>query len=257
MTTTASCERLALQLAEHARHARDTPEFRAHALRDVGSLIAHDTAVFSEFGCNDPLTVVGVDAHALEIIQYCERNFHLYSDEVEPLFSVARKVGGIVDSEIFSAEKRGKLSFYAEIMRGQGIRSVLMLLPRWRGRTMGNFRFERHGPPDFTLDDLAVALRVLPTVEIGLAALRADLVRRSDAMLALTQRETEVALQVARGLTTPQIARVLGTSKLTVRNQIARIFDKLKVTTRAELAACVACQSTESDDSRGNSDCSS
>jgi DNA-binding CsgD family transcriptional regulator len=45
---------------------------------------------------------------------------------------------------------------------------------------------------------------------------------------------------VARGLTTPHIALILGTSPLTVRNQLCRVFDKTRVASRAELATWVA-----------------
>jgi DNA-binding CsgD family transcriptional regulator len=61
----------------------------------------------------------------------------------------------------------------------------------------------------------------------------------------LTEREAEIARQVARGLSTRHIALILGTSPFTVRNQLSRVFDKTRVASRAELAAWVAERSVE------------
>lgn len=51
----------------------------------------------------------------------------------------------------------------------------------------------------------------------------------------LTPAETQVAELYAEGLTQAQIARRLGTSPSTVRNQIASVYDKLGVRSKAEL----------------------
>ncbi|MDB5946579.1 MAG: helix-turn-helix transcriptional regulator [Ramlibacter sp.] len=50
----------------------------------------------------------------------------------------------------------------------------------------------------------------------------------------LTPAESDVLRLVARGLDNPTIARELGKSEKTVRNQVSSIFDKLGVRTRAE-----------------------
>ncbi|MGA2571297.1 MAG: response regulator transcription factor [Terracidiphilus sp.] len=52
----------------------------------------------------------------------------------------------------------------------------------------------------------------------------------------LTPREAEVVQLVADGLTNLRIAKELGLSEHTVRNNLFRIFDKLGVSTRVELA---------------------
>lgn len=52
----------------------------------------------------------------------------------------------------------------------------------------------------------------------------------------LSQREREVAELFASGLTTKQVARALGTSPSTVRNQIVRIYEKLGISSKAQLA---------------------
>ena len=52
----------------------------------------------------------------------------------------------------------------------------------------------------------------------------------------LSHREREVAELFASGMTTKQVARVLGTSPSTVRNQIVRIYEKLGISSKAQLA---------------------
>lgn len=56
---------------------------------------------------------------------------------------------------------------------------------------------------------------------------------------ALSSREREVAILFASGMTNKQVARALGTSPFTIRNQIASIYEKLSISSKAELAARV------------------
>jgi DNA-binding CsgD family transcriptional regulator len=56
------------------------------------------------------------------------------------------------------------------------------------------------------------------------------------------EAEARVGALVERGLTNGEIARVLGRSSHTVRNQLAVVFRKLHVSTRAELAFVLAHQ---------------
>lgn len=55
----------------------------------------------------------------------------------------------------------------------------------------------------------------------------------------LSPREREVAELSASGLTYKDVARHLGTSPSTVRNQIARIYEKLDVSSKAELTSLI------------------
>lgn len=56
----------------------------------------------------------------------------------------------------------------------------------------------------------------------------------------LSPREREVAGLFASGMTNKQVARTLGTSPFTIRNQIVRIYEKLGISNKAELAARVS-----------------
>ena len=55
----------------------------------------------------------------------------------------------------------------------------------------------------------------------------------------LTERETEVAVAVGRGLSNAEIAAELFLSVPTVKAHVSRLFDKLQVTNRVQIAMCV------------------
>jgi DNA-binding CsgD family transcriptional regulator len=236
--------RVTMDLAAHARESHDGAEYRHQVLAALCELVGCDQAVFAVPSAEEPLTTYNVDTGAIRIIRYCEQNFAHYLPEVAPLMTEARRSRGVVDSEFFSSDERDKLSFYADIVRPQGISSILMLLPQWRGDVLGMIRMERRRGTPLRATHLALATRVLTVVELSLAALRGDGPRQRVPLPKLSGRETEIAEHVARGLTTPQIALLLGTSRLTVRNQIGRIFDKIGVASRAELAGWVTRQQT-------------
>jgi DNA-binding NarL/FixJ family response regulator len=58
--------------------------------------------------------------------------------------------------------------------------------------------------------------------------------------MGVTRQEQKVVSLLERGLTNPEIARVLGVSTHTVRNQLASVFRKLQVSRRAELVYIVS-----------------
>ena len=63
--------------------------------------------------------------------------------------------------------------------------------------------------------------------------------RARDRIAALTDREREVALALARGLSNAEIAGELHLSVPTVKAHISRLFTKLDVTNRVQIAICV------------------
>ncbi len=237
---TENWERCGLDLVQHAREARDSAEFRGYALDAMRALIPCDRAIFSELTSERPLVTYAVDDASLGLIQTCEQNFEHYAREVETATTAAYRSGGVLDHDVFSASERSRSAFYAEIVQPQQIDSMLVLMPKWRGSALGWIRLERVRGRGFLHEELALALRLLPAAEVSLSALRAEWLGQSVELPRLTARETEIAMHVARGLSTPQIGLLLGTSKLTVRNQLGRIFEKLGVGSRAELASFVA-----------------
>jgi DNA-binding NarL/FixJ family response regulator len=66
---------------------------------------------------------------------------------------------------------------------------------------------------------------------------RAEVAR--DRLAQLTEREHDVALAVARGLTNAEIGRELYLSVPTVKAHVSKLFEKLAVTNRVQIAICV------------------
>ena len=88
-----------------------------------------------------------------------------------------------------------------------------------------------HGP-ELELPQLALPVLTLADAQ---AADLADSLGAS-----LSPREQEIFAYLERGYSNRQIALVLGTSPLTVRNQLARLFRKVGVSSRAELVGLAA-----------------
>jgi len=88
-----------------------------------------------------------------------------------------------------------------------------------------------HGPE---LELFRLTLPVLTLADAQAADLADSLGAR------LSPREEEIFAYLQRGYSNRQIALVLGTSPLTVRNQLARLFRKVGVSTRAELVGLAA-----------------
>ncbi len=70
-------------------------------------------------------------------------------------------------------------------------------------------------------------------------ALRGHRPTTDDPSLALlTERETEVLVQIARGLSNQEIAAELYVGEATVKTHVGRVFSKLNLSSRAQAVAC-------------------
>lgn len=177
-------------------------------------------------------------------LELAERSLRLattrYADDIQPAFQRAAQVGLCLDVEIFASERARRESLlYREILEPAGVRSMLHICARWRGRPILRLNLNRHGETRFRQAEVEKMHRLLPTLEASVAA-RGLAGTSSGIFPGLTKRESEIAEYVASGLTTAQIGVALGTSPNTVRNQLTRIFEKLEIDSRAELAAYVA-----------------
>ena len=95
----------------------------------------------------------------------------------------------------------------------------------------------REGEPGFRRPELELLRLALPVFALA-DAHAADL---ADSVgTALSPREQEIFEYLQRGYSNRQIALVLGTSPLTVRNQLCRLFRKAGVASRAELVGLAA-----------------
>ena len=88
-------------------------------------------------------------------------------------------------------------------------------------------------------DDTAKQIRTIKAVYEGLPVISASALKeysQSGTLAELTQRENEILVQLANGLSNREIAEQLYISEGTVRNNISVILDKLKLRDRTQLA---------------------
>ncbi|WP_162577738.1 MULTISPECIES: helix-turn-helix transcriptional regulator [unclassified Variovorax] len=94
-------------------------------------------------------------------------------------------------------------------------------------------------------DDLGLVITAKPAKVDDGAGLRRVHVRPLSPVSRLSPREAEVAALLTQGLSHKHVARHLGISPATVRNQTSQIYDKLGVHNRATLASVLASASPD------------
>jgi DNA-binding CsgD family transcriptional regulator len=131
-------------------------------------------------------------------------------------------------TDVVSLDCFRKSPFYSAVMQPSGLEHELKLwLPAPRGHARYFDLFRAPGR-DFGERDRAFLALLRP----HLVHLRARWERRPH-LPSLTEREREVLLLVAEGLTNRQISRRLFISPATVRTHLEHIYDKLGVRSRA------------------------
>lgn len=116
-------------------------------------------------------------------------------------------------------------------------RRVAALCVGWLSDDSAAVVLGREVDPGFRGPELELLRLALPVLTLA-DAQAADLADSLGARL--SPREEEIFSYLQRGYSNRQIALVLGTSPLTVRNQLARLFRKVGVSSRAELVGLAA-----------------
>jgi len=111
-------------------------------------------------------------------------------------------------------------------------RPVDALCIGWVGEEDAVLVLAREEPMPFLVQELELLRLALPV--LALAEMNAGNLEDSLGS-PLTAREREIFEYLPRGYSNRQIALVLGTSPLTVRNQLGRLFRKVGVASRSEL----------------------
>jgi len=105
------------------------------------------------------------------------------------------------------------------------------------GRVIGVIYAARRRDDQFSVESVLDLSSVSAHISVQLARLR-SMSRALDRLRSvLTQREVEVSLLVAKGLTNEQIGHVLGVTLNTIKGTLGRAFRKLGIESRAELVA--------------------
>ncbi|HMG23411.1 MAG TPA: LuxR C-terminal-related transcriptional regulator [Kofleriaceae bacterium] len=105
------------------------------------------------------------------------------------------------------------------------------------GMVIGAVNVARPADAAFSVENLMSLASVSAHVSVQLARLRSMPMALARLRGVLTEREVEVSLLVAKGLTNEQIGHVLGVSANAVKGTLGRAFRKLGIESRVELVA--------------------
>ena len=215
-------------VTEIALAAADRATFRAQLLEALPSLVPFDLAFIQhtpDAGRTTQVCTVGYDGRLLDA-----RIFD-YLAEFHPHEIAAGRGRIAIDTEQLPARRRDRLSIYHELLRPQAVRTSVFTL--W-SNPCGDFGFHlaRTGArARFRRAEVEGLSALIPAVQVA----EAWMSTRARPEISLTARERQVAALVVRGLQNREIAAVLQTSPLTVRNQLVNIYRKAQVSNRTEL----------------------
>lgn len=145
---------------------------------------------------------------------------------VTPVIALANHPDNAEALALFSAGVRGYCNAHATAANLRQVASVVQAGGLWIGEAL----MQR------LLASTQAAMSLMP-----IAGLPRDDVARgtADRLLALTEREREVARAVANGSSNKEIARQLGITERTIKAHVGSIFQKLKARDRLHLALIV------------------
>lgn len=239
------------QLLDRAQSCRDTTEFRLQVLEDLRRHIGCDGGVFRLGAHWRGSVAVYLDPGRRYMDAYLEGEDR-YRPELSRWISLSRGGRALIDNEVYPVSEQRRMAVYGEMMRGEGIRSMLHCPLLFRGETIGLINFVRRGAgSSFRAETAEELTPILPMVALAERALASALAvptaavaeRTPDSFSAafatLARRERQIALLIAQGLQSKEIANLLGISFHNVRKQTLRIFDKLAVRGRTQVALAI------------------
>lgn len=180
-----------------------------------------------------PVASLGFD---VERMQAQAHRWLTYVDELEPLRKEATQTRQVVsDRDVFSSWGLVDKAYYRELTLPEGGLESIVAYLDWRGCStaavmLGSRRRHFSRAARNALSELG------KTLSLVIAAAPSDHQLYPPGGV-LTAREQEVVGFVEAGLSNADIAKCLGSSVNTVRNQVASILRKLELGSRVELAA--------------------
>ena len=259
--------RFSAEIFDLAQRVKSATELREGFLRSVRD----------ELGCDGALFRPGAHWQGSETLYLDEgprftdvyvRDAHHYRHELTQWCALSKGAQAFIDDDVYPTTLQRRMSFYADVMRPEGIRSVLACPVVFREQTIGlAFFFRRGRVARFDPEMARSVSRLAGVIALAECAVRAaEELRAGSAMrvasaravetstrdgdeLALPRfraafddlgpRQQQVALLIARGLQSKEIAAVLATSPNTVRCQTQQVFERLDTHGRARLAYLV------------------
>ena len=168
------------------------------------------------------------------VLDRAQARWPVYSRELEPVTLASQRDGVATDSDVLGPARR-RMAYFRELVQPQKGTCSLYAHLAVGGRDVGGLMLGRAGGT-FKPAEMARVRGLLAPISVGAAAMTLHLERGTGAACPpVSRREGEVLRLVQLGYTNPEIARALGTSPNTVRNQVASLLQKVGASTRSEL----------------------
>lgn len=233
------------ELAELGVAAPSQLAFRGAALEWLAGAVRHDAAFFHALNPRVPIETGVWRALDTAAIAASRRRWDQYAVDLGRWRDAALARGGVAaDTDVFSVRERARLPYFVEFARPLCIRTCALvhLLVRGRISAVVGLCRTRAAAGAFSASDLATLRRAAPVLALGDAVHHAlpypaPLAQQRVVCVdeRLSARQRDVVAHVALGHTNAQIARALGASPHTIRNQLAAIFRVIGAANRAEL----------------------
>lgn len=197
-------------------------------------LFEADSVGITLFGENVSSLTIEATAGTEAFIDQYQR--HLWS--VDPLLEYLHSQHRAVrDLDVRSREHWLANPLYTDLAAPLGMVRCMQGPILADGRVTGVIYVARRYDRPFSTDAVLDLSSISSHVSVQLARLRSMAMATARLRSVLTEREVEVSLLVAKGLTNEQIGHVLGVSANTIKGTLARAFRKLGIESRAELVA--------------------
>lgn len=222
------------RLAGRVAATNHEPQLAALVMDDCPDLFEADSVGITLFGETVSSSTIEVTRGSEPFLDQYQR--HLYA--VDPLLQyLQERHRAVRDLDVWSREHWLATWHYTDIAAPLGMVRCMQGPILADGRVIGVICAARRHDSQFSVESVLDLSSVSAHISVQLARLRSMSLAQDRLRSVLTEREVEVSLLVAKGLTNEQIGHVLGVSVNTIKGTLARAFRKLGIESRAELVA--------------------
>jgi len=236
-----------LKLTRELAHVREPAELRSAIGRTVLDLFEADYFASYEFNEDTGLFESGVNLNMdpANLARY--DGYYQQHDPITFKLQARKRATAVV--EVMPQDELTRTEFFNDFLHKDGLWWGMNFYAYDGARNIGDMRIWRSRKlGNFDRRDLMLLDEVGRAFTSALIGARAQSAARPASRLdprhvaerfALTEREAEVAVLIARGFRDAQIGDELGISIATVRTHLGRVIDKTGVPSRGGLAACL------------------
>ncbi|MEO7404823.1 MAG: LuxR C-terminal-related transcriptional regulator [Burkholderiales bacterium] len=233
---------------EHLTHGYGSVAIREQVGRDLLELL--DADYFASYIWNDE-TRHFVDRVAINMNDATLRTYEDYYQYRDPItFELQKRRDPTLVNQILPQSELVKTEFFNDFLARDGLYHGVNLYAYDGDRNIGDLRIWRSRKRDnFDADTIELLRLVQPAFTNAMrqvggtnqTAISRNYRSRDGRLIALTNRESNVARLIADGLTDKAIAHALDLAFSTVRTHITRLFQKFGVHNRASLCRMLLC----------------